>query len=65
MMTRFQTLLSISICAATQRALVDGPLLGAADFPDAAAHALHVATLASRRLYIPPRTLTAGQVGGV
>jgi hypothetical protein len=40
--------------------LIEGPLLTAADFPSPQARALHLATLTSRALYIPPRTLTAG-----
>jgi hypothetical protein len=36
--------------AATRWALVDGPLLAAAHFPDAAAHALHRATVRRCRL---------------
>jgi len=40
--------------------LIDGPLLNADDFPSPEARTLHLATLTSRALYIPPRTLTAG-----
>ena len=44
-----------------QWSLVKGPLLSASDFPSPAAHALHLSTLNAATLYIPPKTLSAGQ----
>ena len=41
--------------------LVDGPVLAASDFPSAALRDAHTRTLTSRALFIPRRTLRAGE----